>query len=80
MPAGGLEQALSLIEKAVRKGFFCYPWLMRDSLLDPLRATAEFQKLLAQVEARHLDALAAFTQAGGYDALGLTASTSSTSS
>ena len=80
VPAGDAEQALSLIEKAVRKGFFCYPWMMRDSLLDPLRTTAEFQTLLAQVEARHLDARAAFTQAGGYDVLGLTLSASNSSS
>ena len=80
VPAGAGERALSLIEKAVRMGFFCYPWTMRDSLLDPLRRTAEFQKLLAQVEARHRNALAVFTQAGGYDVLGLTPSTSSSSS
>ena len=62
MPAGDLERALSLIEKTVRKGFFCYPWTMLDSLLDPLRTTAEFQTLLAHVETRHQDALATFTQ------------------
>ncbi len=61
-------------------GFFCYPWMMRDSLLDPLRTTAEFQDLLAKVEAQHRNALAAFTQAGGYDVLGLSPSTSSSSS
>ena len=78
--AGDPERALSLIEKAVRMGFFCYPWTMRDSLLDPLRTTAEFQTLLAHVEARHQSALAAFTQAGGYEVLGLTPSASSSSS
>ena len=80
VPAGDAERALSLIEKAVRMGFFCYPWMMRDSLLDPLRMTAEFQDLLAKVKAQHQDALAAFTQAGGYDVLGLSPSTSSSSS
>ena len=49
---------------------------MRDSHLDPLRTTAEFQILLAQMEARHRDAETAFTQAGGYDVLGLTPSAS----
>ena len=80
VPAGDAERALSLIEKAVRMGFFCYPWMMRDSLLDPLRTTAEFQDLLAKVEAQHRNALAAFTQAGGYEVLGLSPSTSSSSS
>ena len=80
VPAGDLERALSLIEKAARKRFFCYPWTMRDSLLDPLRTTAEFQTLLAHVETRHQDALAAFTPPGGYDVLGLTPSASSSSS
>ena len=77
VPAGDVERALSLIEKAVQRGFFCYPWTMRDSLLDPLRTTTEFQTLLAQMEARHRDALAAFAKAGGYDVLGLTPSTGS---
>ena len=77
VPAGDPERALTLIEQAMRMGFFCYPWTMRDSLLDPLRTTPEFKTLLAQMEARHQDALAAFTQAGGYDVLGLTPSTSS---
>jgi len=80
VPAGDAEQALSLIEKAVRMGFFCYPWMMRDSLLDPLRTTAEFQDLLAKVEKNHRDALAAFSQAGGYDVLGLTPAANSFSS
>ena len=80
VPAGDAEQALSLIEKAVRMGFFGYPWMMRDSLLDPLRTTAEFQDLLAKVEKNHRDALAAFTQAGGYDVLGLTPAANSFSS
>ena len=61
-------------------GFFCYPWMMRDSLLDPLRTTAEFQDLLAKVEKNHRDALAAFSQAGGYDVLGLTPAANSFSS
>ena len=80
VPAGDAERALSLIEKAVRNGFFCYPWMMRDSLLDPLRPSAEFQHLLAKVEAKHRDALTSFTQAGGYDVLGLSPSTSRSSS
>ena len=80
VPAGDADQALSVIDKAVRMGFSCYPWMMRDSLLDPLRRTAEFQDLLAHVEAQHRDALAAFTKAGGYDVLGLSPSTSSSSS
>ena len=74
--AGAAERALPLIEKAVRMGFFCYPWTMRDSYLDPLRTNPEFQILLAQVEARHRDAETAFTQAGGYGVLGMTPSAS----
>ena len=75
VPAGNCERALSLIGQAVRMGFFCLPWLMRDSLLDTLRPTAEFQELVGQVRARHRDALGAFTQAGGYEVLGLSPST-----
>ena len=48
------------------------------SVAMPMTATAV--GLLHERGLLDLDALAAFTQAGGYDALGLTASTSSTSS
>ena len=71
---GKHERGLSLIEMAVGRGFFCFPWTVRDALLDPLRTTAAFQKLLAKVEARHRDARAAFSSAGGYEVLALTPS------
>ena len=70
-PLGNGERALSLIEQAIRQGFFCYPWIVRDPSLDPLRTTPQFQQLLQQVEARYRDALAAFTEAGGHEVLGL---------
>ena len=75
--AGDTDRALSLIEKAVRMGFFCYPWMMRDLLLDPLRTTAEYQNLLAMADAKHRDALATLRQAGGDNVLGLSPTKSS---
>ena len=77
VPAGAVERGLSLQGGA--EGILLLS-MDRDALLDPLRTTAEFQTLLAQVEARHKDALAAFTQAGGDEVLGLIPSAGSSSS
>jgi len=64
LPVGGLPDLAHAPSPRKADGIFCLPWTMRDPLLDPLRTTAEFQTLVAQVEARHRDALAAFTQSG----------------
>ena len=58
-------------------GFFCYPWMTRDTFLDPLRHSSGFQELVREVETRHRDALALFSGAGGNDLLGLSPSTGS---
>ena len=38
------------LQQAVDTGFPCYPWLVRDSLLDPLRGNPAFARLLAGLE------------------------------
>ena len=40
------------LQQAVDTGFPCYPWLVRDSLLDPLRGDPAFARLLAGLEKR----------------------------
>jgi serine/threonine-protein kinase len=42
----GLAEAVSL-------GFFNYPFMQRDALLDPVRSDPRFQRILADAKARH---------------------------
>jgi tetratricopeptide (TPR) repeat protein len=43
---GKLDEAIEVLEKAVRHGLTHRGWYEHDSNLDPLRATPRFQKLL----------------------------------
>src|SRR5207253_10031555 len=40
---GALEQAITLIDKSERTGFFCYPFFVRDSWLRSEEHTSELQ-------------------------------------
>ena len=42
--AGDLERAVGLVDRAVTHGYVCYPVLIRDPWLDPLRGRPEFGK------------------------------------
>lgn len=44
---GELEEALSLLERSVEKGYADKQWIERDNDLDPIRETARF-KAIAQ--------------------------------
>jgi tetratricopeptide (TPR) repeat protein len=68
---GDTERALTYIERSVRGGFFCFPWLARDPWVDVLRATPRFRAVLAEAESRHRAAAEAFAHAGGDRLLGL---------
>jgi serine/threonine protein kinase/tetratricopeptide (TPR) repeat protein len=67
---GHTDHALNALERATA-GFYCYPALVRDPWLDPVRALPKFAQTLREVEARHRDARAAFVAAGGDKVLGL---------
>ena len=47
------EKALKSLENSIKGGFFSYPYISNDPLLENIRATKEFQTLLADVKIRH---------------------------
>jgi serine/threonine protein kinase/tetratricopeptide (TPR) repeat protein len=68
---GQTDDALSALARAASGGFHCYPTLVRDPWLDPVRALPKFAQTLREVEARNREARAAFLAAGGDKVLGL---------
>lgn len=66
-----MEQALEVLERAVRGGFFVSPALRKDPLLVPLRTEPRFAAIIDFAEAGRLEALRRFESAGGNELLGL---------
>lgn len=64
------EQGLKLLHRAVDKGYFASPALVRSPQFDALRSEPAFQALVADAEAGRERALAAFRDAGGERLLG----------
>jgi serine/threonine protein kinase len=62
---GDHRRGLEYMQRGVARGYFPTATLAGASQFDPLRNTAEFQKLLAEAEAGRQRALAAFREAGG---------------
>ena len=60
-----VSAALSLFERVVAGGFFCYPTMADDPWLSSLRKKPAFTKLLRQAEAQHRDAAAAYATITG---------------
>jgi DNA-binding winged helix-turn-helix (wHTH) protein/TolB-like protein/Tfp pilus assembly protein PilF len=50
---GEHASALRVLRRSIAGGFFCYPYLARDPLLDGVRADPEFARLLALARERH---------------------------
>jgi serine/threonine protein kinase len=65
------ELAMSLLDRAVSNGFLCPKALETSPLLDDLRGSAEFARVLHAARQGHEAALAAFTKADGHRLLGL---------
>ncbi len=59
------DRALAILARAVDEGFFCYPALVRDPWLHPLRLNLEFEAILQRALERHAKAVRAFAEAGG---------------
>jgi eukaryotic-like serine/threonine-protein kinase len=62
--------ALTLLERVVASGYFCFPTMARDPWLGSLRKKPAFTRLLHRAEALHREALAAFERLGGQQVLG----------
>jgi len=57
---GDKVSALHMLRHSIGGGFFCYPYFMRDPLLQSLRGEPEFQKLMDEARQRHDQFKAAF--------------------
>jgi eukaryotic-like serine/threonine-protein kinase len=67
---GEKPMALEMLARAVHKGFFCYPALLRDPWLDSLRGAPEFVDLLRHAQEMYRNAVRAFFELGGDTLLG----------
>ena len=50
---GDKVSALHMLRHSIGGGFFCYPYFVRDPLLQNIRNEAEFQTLMSQARQRH---------------------------
>jgi hypothetical protein len=50
---GDKASALRILRHSIGGGFFCYPYFVRDPLLQNLRNEPEFQALMEQARQRH---------------------------
>jgi eukaryotic-like serine/threonine-protein kinase len=67
-----VEAALELFERVVGGGFFCYPAMVRDPWLEPVRHRPQFTKLLETAKRQHLAAKREFARLDGDRILGIT--------
>jgi len=71
--AGDPDVGLDLLRRSITKGYFPPEKLARSTAFDAVRGTPEFQKILADAEAGHAQALEVFRQRGGERLLGCSA-------
>ena len=64
-----VDKALSLLERVVAGGFFCYPAMLSNPWLDSLHAVARFQELLSDVKSKHDAAAREFASLEGQSVL-----------
>jgi tetratricopeptide (TPR) repeat protein len=50
---GDQKAALRMLRKATDQGFYCYPYISQDPLMDPIRSSVEYHSLLAAVKDKH---------------------------
>jgi len=62
---GDTDEAFRALDRAVRKGFWCVPALLKDAFLEPVRSLSDFPSLVSEAEARASRAAKAFADAGG---------------
>ena len=66
-------KALNMLSRAIDNGFFCYPAMVRDPWLDPLRSCGAFTDLLRKAHDLHQEASRSFVDLGGDSILGIQA-------
>jgi eukaryotic-like serine/threonine-protein kinase len=62
---GRVGEAVSLFERIVEDGFYCFPFMSSDPWLDGIRSSPRFRWSLQQAERRHSLARDAFLREGG---------------
>jgi serine/threonine protein kinase/tetratricopeptide (TPR) repeat protein len=67
---GEQTTALELLSRAIERGFFCYPAMVRDPWLDNLRGTREFNEQMRKAQEQHREAVQSFLALGGEALLG----------
>jgi serine/threonine protein kinase/tetratricopeptide (TPR) repeat protein len=67
---GEKPMALEMFSRAIEKGFFCYPTMLRDPWLDSLRGLNEFTDSLRKAQELHREAVQAFFALAGDAVLG----------
>ena len=50
---GNKQAAFRVLKQSIADGFFSYPYLQNDPLLDPIRSEAGFAQLLDSARQRH---------------------------
>ena len=50
---GEKQSALRVLRRSVENGFFCYPYMVADPLLDSVRSDFEFAALLTSARRQH---------------------------
>jgi serine/threonine protein kinase len=61
---GAADDALRMLQRSTVGGFFCYPYVARDPLLNSLRNSPEFVRLLAQAKQRQQQFQQRFSRPG----------------
>jgi hypothetical protein len=54
---GQRQAAFEWLERSVSTGFACWPLFLKDPYLENIRGLAEFEALVASVQARHPESL-----------------------
>ncbi len=68
---GLIDEAVEIVGRSVRGGWCCPAPLKADTWLEPLRARADFQPVIAAAEKGRAESLEAFREAGGVELLGV---------
>jgi hypothetical protein len=50
---GDKQAALQMLSRSTLGGFFCYDYIASDPLLNPLRGSAEFARVLGKAKQRN---------------------------